>query len=401
MDNVGTVSLLRLYELDAADPYDFYRQLRESGPVQWDDWMRTWLVLGYDEISALSRDNRLSGARIQSFYDQLPAAARTGMAPLKQALSDMMLFTEPPRHTRLRNLMKPGLTPRFIREMRPLVQTVADELLDRVLPTGRMDVIRDFSEPLSRTVIARLAGVDGPGTALLENWQGLLHEFFTQSQAEVPRIQALRAEFDHGAAARRAGTADDMFSRMIAGRLDRAEYTDDEVFANFLLLIDAGQATTTHLIGNAVLALIDHPDQLHLLRDDPDVGAGAAHELLRYDSSVQFTSRVALQDLEIGGRHIAEGESVALVLGSGNRDPLHYPDPDNLDLRRRAADHLSFGHGIHYCLGGALALTEIEIALTTLLRRTRDLRLTETKQDWLESVNFRFLKRLPVTFIAA
>ncbi|MDY7089366.1 MAG: hypothetical protein SYR96_30200 [Actinomycetota bacterium] len=156
------MSLLRLYELDAADPYDFYRQLRESGPVQWDDWMRTWLVLGYDEISALSRDNRLSGARIQSFYDQLPAPARTGMAKLKQALSDMMLFTEPPRHTRLRNLMKPGLTPRFIREMRPLVQTVADELLDRVLPTGRMDVIRDFSEPLSRTVIARLAGVDGP-----------------------------------------------------------------------------------------------------------------------------------------------------------------------------------------------------------------------------------------------
>jgi cytochrome P450 len=400
VDNVGTVSLLRLFELGAEDPYDFYRHLRESGPVQWDDWMRTWLVLGYDEISALSKDERLSGARIDSFYERLPAGARTGIAPLKRALSDMMLFTEPPRHTKLRHLIRPGLTPRFIREMRPLVQTVVDDLLDRVLPTGRMDVINDFSEPLSRDVIARLAGVDGSGTGLLENWQGLLHEFFTQSQAAIPRINALRDVFDHGAAARRAGTADDMFSRMIAGQLGRAEYTDDEVFANFLLLIDAGQATTTHLIGNAVLALIDHPDQLQLLREHPELGAGAAHELLRYDTSVQFTSRVALEDIEIGGQHIAAGQSVALVLGSGTRDPRHYPDPDRLDLRRRAADHLSFGHGIHYCLGAALALAEIEIAITTLLRRTRDLRPAETGRDWLESVNFRFLQRLPVRFTA-
>jgi cytochrome P450 len=153
--------------------------------------------------------------------------------------------------------------------------------------------------------------------------------------------------------------------------------------------------------GNAVLALIHHPDQLHLLREQPELGAGAAHELLRYDSSVQFTSRVALQDIAVGGHHIAAGQSLALVLGSGNRDPRHYPDPDRLDLRRRAGDHLSFGHGIHYCLGAALAVTEIEIALTTLLRRTRDLRLAETRQDWLDSVNFRFLKRLPVEFTTA
>jgi hypothetical protein len=363
--------------------------------------MRTWLVLGYDEIVALSKDGRLSGARIDTFYAQLPAQTRAGLAPLRDALADMMLFNEPPKHTRLRRLMRPGLTPRFIREMRPVVEDTVNELLDRVVPGGRMDVIHDFSEPLTRDVIRRLAGIDTSHAHLIENWQGLLHEFFTQSEAEIPRIRALRDAFDEGEHARQAGTATDLFSRMISGQLGDADYTQDEVFGNFLLLIDAGQATTTHLIGNAVLALTAFPDQMRALREDPALAANAAHELMRFDSPVQFTSRVALEDIEIGGRHVAEGDSVALVLGAGNRDPLHYPDPDRLDVRRRANDHLSFGHGIHYCLGAALALAETEIAVATLLRRVDDLRLAEPDQSWLESANFRFLRRLPIRFTPA
>ncbi|MCK9922446.1 cytochrome P450 [Frankia sp. AgPm24] len=396
MDDTHAPSLLRLFDPEWDDPYEFYRELRESSSVQWDEWMRCWLVLGYEEIVLLSRDERLSGARIDSFYEQLPSATRAGLAPLKKALSDMMLFNEPPRHTRLRRLIRPGLTPRFVRDIRPLIEGVANDLLDRALPSGLLDVIGDFSEPLTREVIARLAGVGGGHIHLLENWQGLLHEFFTQSQEVIPRINDLRGAFDHGARARRDGTEDDLFSRMIAGQLDRADYTEDEIFANFLLLIDAGQATTTHLVGNAVLALCRHPEQMAMLRDDPDLAAGAAHEFMRFDSSVQFTSRVALDDIEIGGQLIERGESVALVLGAGNRDPRRYPDPDRLDIRRNAQDHLSFGHGIHYCLGAALAVAEIEIAITTLLRRTVDLRLAEAGQSWLESVNFRFLQRLPV-----
>ncbi|WP_405113271.1 cytochrome P450 [Micromonospora sp. NBC_01405] len=392
-------SLLALYDPQwEANPYPLYRQLRSGGAVGWDEWMRTWLVLGYDEIVSLSKDDRVTGARIESFYAQLPAAAQAEIAPLKSALADMMLFNEPPRHTRLRQLIKPGLTPRFIRQLRPLVEEIADELLDQVVPSGRMDVIRDFSEPLTRRVVGRLAGVPDHALHLLRDWPGLLHEFFTQSRKAVPRLTALRAVFDADIEARRAGDAQDLFSEMIAGQLARADYTDEEIFANFLLLIDAGQATTTHLIGNAVLALVDHPDEQRRLREQPELSAGAAHEFLRYDSPVQFTSRVALDDIEIAGCHIRQGDSVTLVLGSGNRDPEHYADPDRLDVTRRAADQLSFGHGIHYCLGAALAVTEIDVGLAALLRRAGDLRLVDAKPDWLESVNFRFLQRLPITF---
>ncbi|MEU7572072.1 cytochrome P450 [Micromonospora sp. NPDC049240] len=392
-------SLLALYDPQwKLDPYALYRAMRTDGVVVWDEWMRTWLVLGYAEIVQLSKDERLTGARVESFYEQLPASARTEMKPLKTALADMMLFNEPPRHTRLRRLIKPGLTPRFIRELRPLVQEIADDLLDQVAGSGRMDVIRDFSEPLTRRVVGRLAGVPDDALHLLSDWPGLLHEFFTQSRRAVPRINDLRAVFDRQTAARRAGTADDLFSRMIAGQLDEADYTDDEVFANFLLLIDAGQATTTHVIGNAVLALIQQPDQQSLLRERPELANGAAYEFLRYDGSVQFTSRVALDDLEIGGRHIKRGDTVTLVLGAGNRDPERYPDPDRLDVARHATDQLSFGYGIHYCLGAALAVTEIEIGIAALLRRAGDLHTVDVEPDWLESVNFRFLQRLPITF---
>ncbi|MFD9698250.1 cytochrome P450 [Lentzea sp. NPDC059081] len=378
------------------DPYALYRRLREHGPVHWDPWMRTWIVLDHEEITRLSKDPRLSGARIEQFYEQLPDEARTGLATLKNALEPMMLFTEPPRHTRLRQLLRPGLTPRFVKEVREVIADRVESLLDEAAARGGMDVIADFSEPLTRDVIGQLAGVPERGAHLLESWQGLLHEFFTQSRREVPRVTALRGLFDEGAQARRDGTGTDLFTRMVSGQLAKDDYTEDEVFANFMLLIDAGQATTTHLIGNAVLALLEHPDQQRLLRARPELAANAAHEFLRYDSSVQFTSRVALEDLEIAGHHVERDQSVALVLGAGNRDPKRYTDPDRLDVTRKAHDQLSFGHGIHYCLGASLALAEIEIAVSRLLQRFSSIELLDDAPVWLDSINFRFLRRLRI-----
>ncbi|MFF9349007.1 cytochrome P450 [Streptomyces sp. NPDC014734] len=392
-------SLLELFSPEySADPYVFYREVREENPVYYDKMTRSWVVLGYDEISRLSKDERLSGARIESFYEKLPADAQVEMKPLKEAISDMMVFHEPPRHTKLRQLIKPGLTPRFIREMRPIIEAIADELLDRVVGQGRMDVIHDFSEPLTRRVVARLAGVPDHAAHLLENWQGLLFELFAQSRKEIPRVTALRNAFDEGAEERRAGIGTDFFSLIVAEQLQNGDFTEDEVFANFLMLIDAGQATTTHLIGNAVLALLRNRDQLELLRDRPELGAKAAHEFLRYDSSVQFTTRVALVDIDVQGHRISQGQSVTLVLGSGNRDPLKYKNPDRLDITRHAADHLSFGHGIHYCLGASLAVSEIEIAVSRLLERASGIRLREARPTWQDNINFRFLKELPVVF---
>jgi pimeloyl-[acyl-carrier protein] synthase len=399
MTTAQTPSLLDLFSPQwLQDPYGLYRDLRERTPVFWDELMRTWVILEYDDIAMLSKDQRLSGARIQSFREQLPPAVEAKIRPLTNALSDMMLFNEPPAHTRLRHLVRPLMTPRFIREMRPFIERVADELLDRVVPRGKMDVIGDFSGPLTRAVIARITGIPDHAMHLLDRWQGLLHEFFSQSRAQIPRINELRCIFDERADQRRSGAGTDMFSRIIGDQLHRDHYTDDEVFGNFLLLIDAGQATTTHLIGNAVLALIRNPEQLRLLSDRPELGANAAHELTRYDSSVQFTARVAVTDIDLHDHHIDRDQAVTLVLGSGNRDPHRYADPDRLDLTRKASDNLSLGHGIHYCLGASLAMAETEIALNKLLSRTREMRLVEAEPAWFESINFRFLKQLPVRF---
>ncbi|GIG90342.1 cytochrome P450 [Plantactinospora endophytica] len=391
-------SLLDLFESEwIARPYELYSRLREQHPVYWDDLMRTWVVLTHAEVAELSKDNRLSGARIDEFHAQLPAESQRAMAPLAAILKKMMLFTEPPEHTRLRKLIRANLSTRFIRNIRSTIEQLTDDLLDRVVPTGRLDVIHDFSEPLTRGVIAMLAGVPPHAEHLLEQWRGLLPEFFSQSDAEMPRLTKLREVFDENAEERRAGIGDDLFTQMVAGQLRQGDYTDDEVFANFLLLIDAGQATTTNLIGNAALALLEHPDQAELLRRQPDLAANAAHEFLRYDSSVQFTTRIALSDVEVAGKVIRAGESVALVLGAGNRDPLRYPDPDRLDLTRKASDHLSFGHGIHYCLGAVLAQTEIEIAMRRLVQRTTNWRV-DGELGWLDSINFRFLRGLPLHF---
>ncbi|WP_037346924.1 cytochrome P450 [Sciscionella sediminilitoris] len=392
-------SLLDLFDADwIARPYDYYSKLREQHGVYRDDLMRSWVVLNHADITALSKDDRLSGARIDEFHAALPPESRADMAPLAAVLKNMMLFREPPEHTRLRKLIQPGLTPRFIRTVRSTIEELTGELLDRVLPTGRMDVIHDFAKPLTQSVIALLAGVPAQAAHLLADWRGLLPEFFSQSSAELPRLTALRAVLDENLAQRRAGLAEDLFTEMIADRLDGGGYTDDEVFANFLLLIDAGQATTTHLIGNAALALLDHPGQAELLRDRPGLAANAAQEFLRYDSSVQFTTRIATGEMRVAGQLIPAGDSVTLVLGAGNRDPSRYPEPDRLDLTRKATDHLSFGHGIHYCLGAALALAEIEIAMRCLVQRTENWRAGRTELSWLDSVNFRFLSALPIEF---
>ncbi|MGC4903854.1 cytochrome P450 [Micromonospora echinospora] len=379
-------------------PYELYALLQAEHAIMWDDIMRSWIVLRHSQITELAKDARLSGARIDDFHRQLPPESRATMAPLAAILKDMMLFNEGPAHSRLRKLIRPNLSPRFIRDLRTMIEKLADALLDQVVPTGEMDVVRDFSEPLTRGVIAMIAGVPSHAAHLLENWPGLLHEFFSQSPDELPRLAALRAAFDETADLRQAGAGDDLFTQMIAEQLGRDSYTADEVFANFLLLIDAGQATTTHLIGNAALALLHHREQADLLRQRPEVAANAAHEFMRYDSSVQFTTRVALADIELDDVRIRQGDTVTLLLGAGNRDPRRYADPGRLDLTRKASDHLSFGHGIHYCLGASLALAEIEIAMQRLVRRTWNWRLAQSEINWLDSINFRFLTGLRIRF---
>jgi pimeloyl-[acyl-carrier protein] synthase len=395
--SIGKPTLMDMFRPEwRDDPYRFYAAHRPARPLFWDEFLRTWVVLDHATISALLKDDRLSSSRVRGFHERLPPDSRNRMAPLATTLGDMMVFNDAPRHRRLRALPKSGFIPRHVREIRELIERTAEELVAGLPAAGEFDLVADYAKPLTRRMIATMTGVPDDVVHLLEDWKGLSHEFFVQSDAEIGRITALRDVFAEDLAARRDGTGADLFTRMIAKQLSADDYTDDEIFATWLLLIDAGLSTTTYLLANAVQALLRHPDQLAALLDDPALVPNAVHELMRYDSSVLYTTRVARSDLDVRDRRIAAGESVTLVLAAGNRDPLRYTEPDRLDVYRKASDNLSLGHGVHYCLGSAFALAEIEIGLTKLLAGVPGLRAVPHRPSWLQSINFRFRQRLPV-----
>lgn len=390
-------SLVGLFKPDSMrDPYKLYRQLREEQPVYWDNAMQSWIVLRHADIVSLIKDPRLSEDRVTPFYRRLPLDKRRALRPLADLLSDMMLFNDPPRHTELRAQFRKSFTPRLIEGLADDIEHRTRTLLGDVRGRPVWDLLAEIAQPLSRGVIASMLGIPGPAERLLYGWNSLLHEFFMQSELEVERVLSLRAIFEAEIRRRRSCPARDLLANMEHALSVGDGLGEAEMFAAFILLIDAGQVTTSHFSANAVRALLLHPEQWVLLRAHPELASGAVLELLRWDSSVQFTSRIAVSDIEIAGEHIQTGASVTLILGSGNRDPDAFEDPDKLDITRDAVAQLSLGHGIHYCLGGALARLEIEILLRELVAQFPDLELADTDWEWEHSINFRFLRSLRV-----
>ncbi len=383
-----------------ADPYPFYRRLQAEAPVLWDEEGGSWVVSRYADVVALLRDPRLSAARTA------PRDADDMMAAAARALSRQMLFLDPPDHTRLRGLINKAFTPRRVEVLRPLIQELVDDLLDRVAAAGGMDVAADFAFPLPAIVIAGMLGVPPEDRDQLKGWSydfgalisgtSLSEEQATQAQRGVMSMVGYFAEI---ADQRRADPRDDLLSALLAAEEQGDRLSTEELLVNCLLLFAAGHGTTTHLIVNSVLALLAHPDQLARLRADPALIVGGIDELLRFDGPVQVTGRGVTEDLEIAGTRVAAGQHVTMVLGAANRDPLQFSEPDQLDLSRRDIRHVAFGHGIHFCLGAALARLEGQIALGTLVGRFPTLRLDTTPEALprMKGIVFRGVEALPVS----
>jgi cytochrome P450 len=386
-----------------ADPYPFYHRLRSRDPVYWDGG--TWVLTGHAEVVAALHDPRLTVERVNTDVSLLPPEAQTVMGVIGQVLSMQMVFRDPPHHTRLRGLVNKAFTPRVVESMRARIGRIVDELLDAVAVSGRMDVIRDLAYPLPVTVIAEMLGVPPADRAELKRWSddlaALLGRFDLtwDEHVRISRSITELNEYLRGIVAqRRVAPRDDLISALLAAEEHGTVLSEEELLANCMLLLLAGHETTTNLIGNGLLALLRHPDQLERLRAEPGLIATAVEELLRYDSPVQLTSRVAREELELGGKRITRGQYVSLVLGAANRDPKVFPEPDRLDVGRRENRHVAFGHGIHFCLGAALARLEGQIALGTLLRRMPTLRLETATPQWRANQALRGLQSLPVAF---
>jgi cytochrome P450 len=394
-----------------ADPYPAYRQLRETAPV-----LRTGfgpiVLSGFEECMTALRDPRLGrGTSMAAENGGVLAMVGGGSRNVDRGTRDNflargnnMLFADPPDHTRLRRLVSRAFTPTRIEALRPGVEKLATGYVDAMLGAQDVDVIEALALQLPVTVIGDLLGVPVADRAgfqrLIRSAIGNIARTEEEERAAIGAMEQTRHYFEDLVAERRAAPADDLLSGMIASREAGDALSDDEVIATAVLLFIAGFETTTNLIGNGLLALLQHPDQLERWRGDPSLAPRAVDELLRWDSPVQFNIRVALEPADIAGEQLEVGTPVLILQGSANRDEARFTAADRFDVARDDNMPLSFGWGIHHCIGASLARMEGEVVFNELLGRTRSIAARFDQPEWRSSLVLRGLTALPVTLTA-
>jgi len=384
------------------DPYRQYAALREHDPVHRSP-LQVWVLFRYDDIVTVLRDSSLSvevdnatpTARMQMFAEQAPETRERG--------AHSILNVDPPDHTRLRRLVSKAFTPKMVHELRPRIQTLVDDALEAMAARGEADVIGDLAFPLPFTVISEMLGMPDGNRDDVRGWSHTLTKTLDpilspeEVQAALAAADNMLAHVQDVLAWKRGHPADDLLTGLLAAEDEGDRLSEEELLDQVLLLYVAGHETTVNLIGNATLALLGHPDQLARLRSDPELDGGAVEELLRYDSPVQFSRRITTADLEVAGTTVPAGAFMLTCLGSANHDEARWgPTADELDTTRPdAGQHMSFGNGIHHCLGSSLARTEAQVAIGTLVRRFPDLELAgEPERNG--RVVLRGLESLPV-----
>ncbi|RXH29202.1 MULTISPECIES: cytochrome P450 [Bradyrhizobium] len=387
------------------DPYPHYDRLRTIDPIHVTPFGQ-FVASRHADVSLVMRDKRFGKDFVERSKRRY--SEKIMDEPVFRSMSHWMLQADPPDHTRLRGLVVKAFTARRVEDMRPRIQEIVDQAIDAVIDRGHMDLIEDFAFRLPVTIICDMLGIpedhrevfyksSRDGGRLLDPVPLTPEEIKKGNEGNLMAQMYFQQLFE----LRRKNPADDLTTQLVQAEEDGNKLTNEELTANIILLFGAGHETTVNLIGNGLLALHRNPDQLALLKARPELMEGAIEEFLRYDSSVQMTGRVALEEIEdLGGKRIPKGETVLCLLGSANRDPSVYPDrPDRLDVTRQNVKPLSFGGGIHFCLGAQLARIEAEIAIATLLRRLPDLRIDDVENpEWRPTFVLRGLKRLPASW---
>ncbi len=389
-----------------ADPYPLYAQMRDEARAS-----RTafgpYVVNGYEESLGVLRDPRLGrGTGIEDASTGLFSDAGTRRGEFLEMSRDNMLLADPPDHTRLRRLVSRSFTPRQVERLRPAVHSLVDSLLDALAARGEVDFMAEFALPLPMDVIGELVGVPAGERASLQpsvraaakGIEPVLSE--EETAAAIDAVVALGEYFTALLEDRRRRPRDDLLSALVQARENDDRLTDDEIASTAILLFAAGFETTTNLLGNGLLALLRHPDQLADWRRHPDIAQCAVEELLRYDSPVQFNLRTALEPADLLGEPLARGDRIVVLQGAANRDPARFAEPDALNLRRRDNTPLSFGWGAHHCIGAPLARMEGEIAFNALLARFPTVELVTDEAHWRPSFTLRGLLDLPLRLSA-
>jgi pimeloyl-[acyl-carrier protein] synthase len=427
------LSLLNLQREELrTDPYPFYEQLRSQDPVHWDEEMGFWVLTRYSDIESLYTDERFSRAQgLMRGFQRLSETDREIAGPVYHSFSKTVFYADPPYHTHLRGLMNHAFTPRRVERLRVPIQRIVDELLDAAQSRNEMDVVQDLAYPLPVMVIAELLGLPAEDRGRFKKWSDDLfailgtvrpksHHLLERAAQSLDEMSEYVNELSLD---RRQDPRDDLLTALLSvseddGSMDAhhqhgslpvhggereirehkaaSTLTGEELVANVNILLSTGHETTTHLLGNGLLALLRNPDQMQRLKDEPALLSKAIEEMLRYDNPVQITYRSVLEDTEIRGRPIRKGDLVNTIIASANRDPERFSHPDRFDIIRSEGRHVGFGVGIHFCIGAPLVRLEAEILFETILRRFPRLALATESLEWQEHPIFRGLKSLPV-----
>lgn len=385
-----------------ANPYPIYRRLRETEPIYHSQLDReTWILTRFADCEAVLRDPRWSADPThRTFVPGTEVDFRTG---LSMTGTHVLLFMDPPDHTRLRKLVSKAFTPRRVEALRPHIQEIVDGILDTARDEGGLDVVADLGYVVPVTVICELLGVPVEDRELFGPWSsdatrlldGVLDQDTTLKgmQAVMEIINYLNGLIDD----HKAHPRDDLLSALIAAEEEGERLTEDELRTTALLLFVAGHETTMNLIGNGTYALLRNPDQLAKLHADASLIGSAVEELLRFDGPVHLTGRTATEDgLEACGRTFAKGEQVVTLIAAANRDPARFADPDALDIARNDSHHLAFSYGIHYCLGAALARVEGQVAIGSLVQRFPGMKIVTDPVGYRDHFVLRGLNELRV-----
>jgi cytochrome P450 len=385
-----------------ADPHVLYRALRKYDPVHWDPYMHAWVVTSYPEVISVITNYSSDRTPPVDYLDRLGLSF---MKPFSEMMQQQMLFMDAPRHSRLRDLCSVAFTPRKVGELRKVIQAITDELIDNVISSGRLDLIADFAAPLPAIMTAKLMGIPVENHRQLGIWANDIAEVHGNFQHHPDRVgqiiqslQDMKSYLVERMKELRKRPDDGLIYSLMTAEVDGQRLTDEEVIASTVVTIIGGHETTTNLIASGFLTLLRNFESFEQLRSHPEIIGTAVEELLRYESPVQHTARIAPADSELGGKTILKGAKVVAVLAAANRDPSRFSDPDRLDLLRPDNRHVAFGWAAHFCFGAPLARMEGQIAFNALLSRIRRPVVLDKILDWRSNAGLRGLNMLNLCF---
>jgi cytochrome P450 len=386
-----------------ADPFPLYRRMREEDPAHWSPALKAWVLTRYEDVKRVCLDASMSSDRLRPFFATLPSSGAARIQDLIRYLTLWMVFRDPPEHTRLRRLAARVFNVRSMQALRPNVERITAWLLERIGDRERFDFIEEFAGPLPALVIMDMLGVPRGELARLKRLSDEMALFIgstRDSPEKYARAEAgtrEMAEIFRGLIAeRRAAPKADLLTELVQVEENGDRLSEDELVATCVILLFAGHETTTHHIANGLRALLRFPAEMRRLREEPGLGAAAVEELLRYDGPIGALVRIVREPHVIHGKTLGKGERVFLLMNAANRDPRAYEEPDRVDIGRDGPPHLTFGFGMHICLGFPLARLEGQVALPAVLARWREVELEEEGIGWLDSMVLRGMTALPV-----